>query len=172
MKLFDLTFNGGVLPDYDPGQVRADFARLFCIDNGTLLEKIFSGQTVILGHNLDRKTAANYFRKITLLGGQPRIVNTPKHRAVRGDEILVLNTQLQGQAEPQSAAKLEPDTDSSLSKKTLKTPAKTAKIMATRAQEDGQTSNRLQAVQQAKRHAANAEARLTRQKDQHDRISQ
>ena len=90
MRSFDLTFNGAVLPDRDPGQVRQDLARLFAIDDNALIDKIFSGKTVILRHNLDRKAAADYFRKITLLGGKATLVKSPKHRAVHGDELLIL----------------------------------------------------------------------------------
>ena len=66
MKSFDLTFNGAVLPERDPGQVKQDLARLFSIQDSTLIEEIFSGKTIVLRHNLDRKTAADYFRRISL----------------------------------------------------------------------------------------------------------
>ena len=70
MKTFDLTFNGAVLPDYDPEQVKRDFALLFQIEDAALMEEIFSGETLVLRQNLDRKSAADYFRKIAQLGGQ------------------------------------------------------------------------------------------------------
>jgi len=76
MKTFDLTFNGAVLPEYDPEQVKRDFALLFRIEDAAVVDEIFSGETLVLRHNLDRKSAADYFRKITQLGGQATLVNS------------------------------------------------------------------------------------------------
>ena len=81
MKTFDLTFNGTVLPDYDREQVKRDFALLFSIEDRSLIEDIFSGETLALRHNLDRKTAADYFRKITQLGGEATLVNSNERGA-------------------------------------------------------------------------------------------
>lgn len=90
MKSFDLTFSGAVHPDCDPQQVKQGMARLFAIRDRALLDEIFSGKTIVLRHNLDRKTAADYFRRISLLGGQATLVKSPKHRAVHRDEVLIL----------------------------------------------------------------------------------
>ena len=76
MKTFDLTFNGALLPGHDPQQVKRDFALLFSIDDPAVVEEVFSGETLILRHNLDRKTAADYFRKIAQLGSQATLVNS------------------------------------------------------------------------------------------------
>ena len=80
MKTFDLTFNGAVLQGHDPEQVKRDFALLFSIDDPAVVEEVFSGETLILRHNLDRKAAADYFRKIAQLGSQATLVNSTRGR--------------------------------------------------------------------------------------------
>ena len=108
MKSFDLTFSGAVLPEYDPTQVRQDFARLFAIQDNALIEEIFSGKTILLRHNLDRKTAADYFRQISLLGGQAALVTSPKYRAVNRDEVLILEENNTDEPEVPEVPVLEP----------------------------------------------------------------
>jgi len=109
MRSFDLTFNGAVLPDRDPMQVRQDLARLFAIEDSDLIERLFSGETVILRHNLDRKAAADYFRKISLLGGKVALVKSPKHRAVHGDELLLPEVHLDPMAQEVPALEAAPE---------------------------------------------------------------
>jgi hypothetical protein len=111
MKSFDLTFNGAVLPERDPGQVKQDLARLFSIQDSTLIEEIFSGKTIVLRHNLDRKTAADYFRRISLLGGQAALVRTPKHRAVHRNEVLILESEIHCAAQDSPAPAQEQTTN-------------------------------------------------------------
>ena len=81
MKTFDLTFKGAVLPEHDPRQVKTRFAQLFCIEDLSVLEELFSGETIILRSDLDRKSAADYFRKITQLGGEAELIASPDRDA-------------------------------------------------------------------------------------------
>lgn len=76
MKRFDLTFKGDILPHNDPLQVREGMAELFQIRDPLVLEELFSGETFVLRSNLDRKPAADYFRKIKDIGGIAELVAT------------------------------------------------------------------------------------------------
>lgn len=76
MKRFDLTFKGEILPDYDPRQVKASFAELFRIKDPQILEELFSGDRIVLRANLDRKSAAEYFHKVSQLGGKAELVTS------------------------------------------------------------------------------------------------
>jgi DNA repair exonuclease SbcCD ATPase subunit len=76
MKFFDLTFNGTVLPEHDPGQVKLAFARMFSIEDTAELEDIFSGKTIVLRHNLDRKSAAEHFKRIAEIGGKAALIES------------------------------------------------------------------------------------------------
>lgn len=76
MKFFDLTFSGAVLPEHDPAQVKQALARLFSIEDGAELEALFSGKTIVLRHHLDRKSAAEYFRKIAEMGAKAALVES------------------------------------------------------------------------------------------------
>ncbi|MEP4148540.1 MAG: hypothetical protein ABJL54_15090 [Halioglobus sp.] len=76
MKRFDLTFKGDILPHNDPLKVREGLAELFQIRDPLMLEELFSGDTFVLRSNLDRKPAADYFRKIKDIGGIAELVAT------------------------------------------------------------------------------------------------
>ena len=76
MKKFDITFRGEVLPRHDPEEVKAGFVDLFKIRDSGMLEEIFSGETVVLRSNLDRKAAAEYFVKVNELGAVIELVTS------------------------------------------------------------------------------------------------
>ncbi|MEH6586017.1 MAG: hypothetical protein V7720_05630 [Halioglobus sp.] len=84
MKRFDLTFKGDILPDHEPQQVREGFADLFRIRDPLVLEELFSGDAFVLRSNLDRKSAADYFRKVCDIGGLAELVATKATAANSG----------------------------------------------------------------------------------------
>jgi hypothetical protein len=76
MKFFDLTFSGAVLPDRNPAEVKLGLARLFGIEDDAEIAEIFSGKTIVLRHHLDRRSAAEYFRKLAELGAKAALVES------------------------------------------------------------------------------------------------
>ena len=76
MKKFDITFKGEVLPRHDPELVKAGFVDLFKIRDTGMLDEIFSGETVVLRSNLDRKAAAEYYVKVNELGAVIELVTS------------------------------------------------------------------------------------------------
>ncbi|WP_165954242.1 hypothetical protein [Seongchinamella unica] len=74
MNRFNLTFWGEILPGKDPEQVKARFARLFDITDPERLEHFFTGETIILRRNLDRKVAGEYYHKLHKLGVEAELV--------------------------------------------------------------------------------------------------
>lgn len=76
MKFFDLTFSGAVLPDHNPAEVKLGLARLFGIEDDAEIAEIFSGKTIVLRHHLDRRSAAEYFRKVAELGARAALVES------------------------------------------------------------------------------------------------
>ena len=74
MNRFNLTFRGEFLPGQDRERAKLRFAQLFGIDDRTRLDSFFSGRTVILRRNLDRKTAAEYYAKLRELGVHAQLV--------------------------------------------------------------------------------------------------
>lgn len=71
---FNLTFSGEILAGHDPAQVRLRFARMFSIDDPARLERFFSGETVILRRNLERKAAAQCYHELHLMGALAALV--------------------------------------------------------------------------------------------------
>jgi hypothetical protein len=71
---FNLRFWGEILPGKDPAVVKQRFGKLFGIDDPAQVEKFFSGDSIILRRNLERKTAAEYFHKLHLLGVEAELV--------------------------------------------------------------------------------------------------
>ena len=74
MNKFNLTFWGEILPGKDPQQVKLHFAKLFGIDDPERLDHFFSGETITLRRNLDRKVAGEYFHKLHKLGVTAELV--------------------------------------------------------------------------------------------------
>ena len=68
MNRFNLTFKGEIQAGRDPQRTRTRVGELLGIDDPAQLENYFSGQSVVLRGNLDRKTAAEYFSKLKKLG--------------------------------------------------------------------------------------------------------
>jgi len=71
---FNLTFKGEILPGRKAEQVKLRFGKMFGIDTPDRLERFFSGQSIILRRNLDRKTAAEVFQKLRELGVEVELV--------------------------------------------------------------------------------------------------
>ncbi|MEH6585947.1 MAG: hypothetical protein V7720_05270 [Halioglobus sp.] len=74
MNRFNLRFWGEILPGKDPQQVKARFGILFGIEDPQRLEHFFSGDTIILRRNLDRKVAGEYYHKLHKLGVEAELV--------------------------------------------------------------------------------------------------
>ena len=71
---FNLTFSGEILAGHDPAQVRLRFANLFEIDDPVRLERFFSGETIVLRRNLERKAAAQCYHELHLIGALAALV--------------------------------------------------------------------------------------------------
>ncbi len=71
---FNLSFKGEIQTGYDTGQVKARFGKLFGIDDPVRLERFFTGDTIILRRNLERKIAAEYYAKLKKLGVEAELV--------------------------------------------------------------------------------------------------
>ncbi len=68
MKKFNLTFSGEIQRGQEPARVKSRFAKLFAIDDSDRLERFFSGDSIILRRNLDRREAAVCFQQMHELG--------------------------------------------------------------------------------------------------------
>lgn len=75
MNRFNLTFSGEILAGQDPAQAKLRFGEMFSIDDPVKLERFFSGQTIILRRDLERKAAAQYYHQLHQLGMVAALVN-------------------------------------------------------------------------------------------------
>ncbi len=108
MKRFDLTFKGDILPDFDPDEVREGLAELFGINDELVLDELFSGDSFVLRSGLDRRSAADYFRKIAQLGGKAELVTriVPDHQDSESDVVTKLESdQAHTDAQPETLHK-------------------------------------------------------------------
>lgn len=64
---FDIYFNGELLPDHPPDEVRAALARLFRADEAKL-DRLFSGVPVRIKRDVDADTATRYRAKLRAVG--------------------------------------------------------------------------------------------------------
>ncbi|MCX2976888.1 hypothetical protein [Candidatus Marimicrobium litorale] len=76
MSRFNLTFSGEILTGANPSAVRQRFGELFDIEDADRIERFFSGQTITLRRNLNRKEAAHYYHQLHLLGAVAALVKT------------------------------------------------------------------------------------------------
>lgn len=79
---FNLTFWGEIQAGKDPHRVKPRFAKLFDINDPMRLEHFFSGDTIILRRNLDRKVAGEYFSKLNKLGVVAKLVKVESDTTV------------------------------------------------------------------------------------------
>ena len=87
-KTFDLTFRGEIQPRRVSGRVKSRLAEYLHIDDQAMLEQLFSGQTVYLRRDLDRKSAAEHFRQLSQLGCQVALVDSSKREQATGNGTL------------------------------------------------------------------------------------
>ncbi|MDX1515218.1 MAG: hypothetical protein R3288_00180 [Woeseiaceae bacterium] len=66
-KLYSISFRGEVADGFDVGAVKANFARSFRKD-GDVIDKLFSGNTVLLAKNLEEERAAKAAEQLRSLG--------------------------------------------------------------------------------------------------------
>ncbi len=81
MNRFNLTFSGEIQAGQDPTAVKLRFGKMFAIDDPIRLERFFSGQTVILRRNLERKDAAQYYHELHQLGAVAALVKVADSEA-------------------------------------------------------------------------------------------
>jgi hypothetical protein len=74
VNTFNLTFWGEILEGHDHQKVKARFGKMFAIEEPERLEQFFSGDTIILRRNLERKVAAEYYSKLRKLGVEVKLV--------------------------------------------------------------------------------------------------
>ena len=86
-KTFDLTFRGELQPRRDPKRVKSRLAEYLHIDDPAMLEELFSGQTVYLRQDLDRKSAAEHFRQLSQLGCLVALVASSERAKATGNGV-------------------------------------------------------------------------------------
>lgn len=107
MNRFNLTFSGEILPGHDPERVKARLAEALGIDDPQYLQRCFSGETVVLRRDLERKSAAEHYAKLHRLGAHAVLVKT----SARGTPAGGGKTPAAGRKATPAAAKKEPQQD-------------------------------------------------------------
>lgn len=71
---FNLCFKGEIHPGKDPEQARLKVAELLGVTDPEQLERYFSGASVVLLEDLDRKSAAQYYSQLNKVGAAVKLV--------------------------------------------------------------------------------------------------
>ncbi|MEH6569670.1 MAG: hypothetical protein V7709_11370, partial [Halioglobus sp.] len=74
MNKFNLTFTGETLPGYDPDRVKAAFGDVLSVEDAAQIDQLFSGQTVILKRDLERKEAGTLYAQLHKAGADVALV--------------------------------------------------------------------------------------------------
>ena len=79
-RRYDVTFDGELLPDADPAEVRLRLAALFKSD-AAAIERLFSGGTVVIKKGVDEATAFRYRDAMRQAGAVCRVRPVPADAA-------------------------------------------------------------------------------------------
>ena len=77
---FNLTFSGQIQPGRDPEEVKRELGQLLEIDDPAELDVIFSGDTVVLRRDLERKPAAEFYSRLQKIGAMAELVKIADQR--------------------------------------------------------------------------------------------
>ncbi|MCB1676547.1 MAG: hypothetical protein KDI01_09660 [Halioglobus sp.] len=160
MNKFNLTFRGRFLPDQDRERAKVRFARLFGIDDPARLDSFFTGRTVILRRNLDRKTAAEYYVKLRELGLHAKLVK------VSAPEAANATTGAQGRAEKPKKSKKSKQID-----KPEKAARREAALAKVRREAAARAAQKQAAREEQQRRVAAETARKNAEREQRQRIA-
>jgi hypothetical protein len=100
---FNLTFSGEIIAGHDPAEVKLRFGKLYSIDDPVRLNRFFSGETVILRRNLERKEAARCYHELHLLGAIAALVKVTTSDKV--NELVDAQATTPPQTQDQTQAK-------------------------------------------------------------------
>ncbi|GAB3269907.1 hypothetical protein [Parahaliea aestuarii] len=75
MHRFNLTFDGDIQTGRDLDKVKRQFAEILGIEDESYLEDCFTGTPVVLRNNLDRKTAADLYHRLNLIGAITQLLS-------------------------------------------------------------------------------------------------
>lgn len=123
---FNLTFGGEIQAGKDPQRVKPRFAKLFDISDPQRLEHFFSGDTIVLRRNLDRKVAGEYFSKLNKLGVVVKLVNVEKEATADIAPTAALDKSLPTKTPPLAAKVDKGEKRKSAQQKKQKQAARTA----------------------------------------------
>ena len=106
VNTFNLTFSGEILAGKDPAAVKLSFGKMFAIDDPVRLEHCFSGETVVMRRNLERKKAARYYHEMQVLGAGGALVKVTA--GARADSVRVVRQLAAQEASEVKAVLAEP----------------------------------------------------------------
>jgi hypothetical protein len=161
---FNLTFSGEILADHDPARVKLRFGKMFAIDDPVRLERFFSGQTIILRRNLERKAAAQYYHELHLIGLVATLVKVTASESAGVDAKVSPSRQkspdIARHDKTDIAAQLSARKAESLQRAAAKDARDKAILAQHIQQQEDETAQREAAAIEARRAAAEASARI------------
>ncbi|MEE4146736.1 MAG: hypothetical protein V2I26_18160, partial [Halieaceae bacterium] len=86
MNRFNLTFSGEIIEGHDPELAQAGMAHVLAIDDPDLIQRCFSGNTVVLRRNLERREAAELYARLRRFGVHAELVKIGERGDLHGGE--------------------------------------------------------------------------------------
>ena len=157
----------------EPAQVKLRFGKLFAIDDPERVERFFSGETVILRRNLERKEAAQCYQDLRKLGAVATLVK------ISTREVADSKTSSTPQEKPASRAtkkktsnNIPPSTAAQeLAEKTRREAAEAAEQAARRKAKKAEQKAERARVKAAEAAKLRAELQETRRREEEERHS-
>ena len=160
MNRFNLTFSGEILAGEDIEQVKLRFAEKFGIDDQARLARFFSGETIILRRNLERKEAAELYHQLQLMGLAAALVKVTAADTVdalvdtAAREAAALEARQRQIAEEEARVAAERAEQERLQQATEEAARKAAEAAERKRQEQEESARKKAARATAKRKAA------------------
>jgi hypothetical protein len=104
LNKFNLTFSGEILSGFQPADAKQEFGQLLHIDDAERLERFFSGETIILRRNLERKAAAELFQKMRAIGLVTELVKIAPEEIAKEDGTFQERSESRPPTENQNAS--------------------------------------------------------------------
>ena len=109
MNRFNLTFSGELVAGHDPELAKARMAQVLDMDDPDLLQRCFSGNTVVLRRNLERREAAELYARLRRIGIHAELVKIGERGDLHAGEKVGSPTRQQADAGggPQTTSPVE-----------------------------------------------------------------
>ncbi len=172
MHKFNLTFSGEILDGHSVEDVKVKFAKLFAIDDPQRVERFFSGDTVVLRRNLNRRAAAEFFLKTRNIGAATELVKALAEQPANDDSATTTPAPPPSRPDPVPTAQATADAETALRERARRVLAERERQASLRGDSSARAAVAKARARLAGRDATEADAQRELQRRQAEEAAQ